>query len=89
MPMEDVLVLGRRTLEAALLVGAPILVIATVVSVAINIVQVLTSVQESTVATVPKLLATGTAALLLMPWMLRRLAAFTLELFSDFHRFTN
>ncbi len=89
MPMEDVILLGRHTLQAALLVGAPILIIATLVSVAINIVQVLTSVQESTVATVPKLLATAGAALLLMPWMLRRLAAFTLELFSDFHRFVN
>jgi flagellar biosynthetic protein FliQ len=89
MPMEDVIALGRHTIEAALLVGAPILLIVTVVAVAINIVQVLTSVQESTVATVPKLLITGGAALALMPWMLRRLAAFTLELFSDFHRFTN
>jgi flagellar biosynthetic protein FliQ len=87
--MEDIVDLGRRTLEAALLVGAPILLIATVVSVAINIVQVLTSIQESTVATVPRLLATGAAALLLMPWMLRHLAGFTLELFSDFHRFTH
>lgn len=89
MPMEDVIILGRKTIEAALLVGAPILLIVTVVSVAINIVQVLTSVQESTVATVPKLLVTGAASLMLMPWMLRRLAAFTLEMFSDFHRFTN
>ena len=89
MPMEDIIDLGRRTLEAALLVGAPILLIATVVSVTINIFQVLTSIQESTVATVPRLLATGAAALLLMPWMLRHLAAFTLELFSDFHRFTH
>jgi flagellar biosynthesis protein FliQ len=27
------------------------------------------------------------AVLVLMPWMVRRIAMFTVELFSDFHRF--
>ncbi len=85
MPMGDIVTLGRKTLEAALLVSAPILLIATVVSVLISIVQVLTSIQDSTVSTVPRLAATAAAALLLMPWMLRKLAAFTVATFSEFH----
>jgi len=88
MPMEDVIALGRKTLEAALLVGAPILAIATIVSVVVNIVQVLTSIQESTVATVPRLLATAVAALALLPWMLRHLAAFTISLLGDLTPYT-
>ncbi len=87
MPMNDIVDLGRITLKTALLVGAPILVIATVVSLLISIVQVLTSVQDSTVATVPRLAATAAAAFLLLPWMLRQLANFTATLFGDFHRF--
>ena len=84
MPVEMVVELGRRTLEAALMVCAPILLIATVVSVTVNIVQVLTSVQEMTIATVPRLLATAGALLLLMPWMLRKLTQFTLQILSNF-----
>jgi len=84
MSTEQVVELGRRTLEMALWIGAPLLIVATVVSLAINIVQVLTSVQEPTIATVPRLLAVAVAALMLMPWMLRRLALFTVQLFSDF-----
>jgi flagellar biosynthetic protein FliQ len=72
-------------MQTTLLIGAPILAIATVISLAISIVQVLTSVQDATVATVPRLLAAAVAVILLMPWMLRRLGMFTLQLFSDFH----
>jgi flagellar biosynthetic protein FliQ len=82
--METVVELGRRTLEAALMVVAPILLVATVVSLTVNVIQVLTSIQEMTIATVPRLLATAAALLLLMPWMLRRLAQFTLQILSNF-----
>ena len=87
MPMETVVDLGRKTLEAALMVCAPVLLIATIVSVLINVVQVLTSMQEMTLATVPRLLATAAAILFLMPWMLRRLTQFTVHILSDFHPF--
>jgi len=82
--METVVELGRRTLEAALMVVAPILLVATVVSLAVNVIQVLTSIQEMTIATVPRLLATAAALLLLMPWMLRKLMQFTLQILSNF-----
>ncbi|HEX3819439.1 MAG TPA: flagellar biosynthetic protein FliQ [Candidatus Sulfotelmatobacter sp.] len=77
----------RRTIETALWMGAPLLIIATVVSVLINIAQVVTSLQESTVSTVPRLFAVAAATLLLMPWMSHRMTAFTVQLFSDFRPF--
>ena len=84
MSTDQVVELARRTLEMALWLGAPLLLIATVVSLLINIAQVLTSLQETTISTVPRLAAVAVAALLLMPWMVRRLGMFTLQLFSDF-----
>jgi flagellar biosynthetic protein FliQ len=84
MPLEQVIQLGRTTLEYAILSALPLLAIATVVSVVINILQVLTSIQDQTVSTVPRLLATALSAMFLLPWMLRHLAAFTIHLFSDF-----
>jgi len=67
--------------------GAPLLIVATVVGLVINVVQVLTSLQETTISTVPRLAAVAAAVLLLMPWMTRRIGSFTLQLFSDFRPF--
>jgi flagellar biosynthesis protein FliQ len=77
----------RLTLETALWMGAPLLIIATVVGLLINVAQVLTSLQETTVSTVPRLFAVAAATLLLMPWMVRRIAMFTVQVFSDFRPF--
>ena len=84
MPSADVVELARRTLEVAVALAAPLLVIATVVSLAINLVQVLTSLQDATLSSVPRLAAVAGAAFLFLPWMARWLAQFTLSLFSDF-----
>ena len=48
MSMQMVVDLGRATLETALLIGAPLLILVMLVSLLINIVQVLTSLQEVT-----------------------------------------
>jgi len=87
MGSEHVIEIMRHTLETALWMGAPLLIIATVVSLLINVVQVLTSLQDTTVSTVPRLFAVAAATLLLMPWMAHRLSAFTLQVFSDFRPF--
>ncbi|HTY83624.1 MAG TPA: flagellar biosynthetic protein FliQ [Silvibacterium sp.] len=87
MGSDHVVEILRRTIETALWMGAPLLVIATVVGLLINVVQVLTSLQETTISTVPRLFAVAAATVLLMPWMVRRLASFTLQLFSDFRPF--
>lgn len=79
--------LAKRTVEMAVFLAAPLLVIATVVSLLINVVQVLTSLQEATISTVPRLAAVALALFLLMPWMVRKLGIFTLEMFSDFRPF--
>ena len=89
MGMEVVIGLTRQTLETALWVGAPLLLIVTVVSLLINVGQVLTSLQDVTISTVPRLAVVAITTFLLMPWMLRRMVMFTLHLFSDFRPFTN
>jgi len=78
--------LARATLLTALWLAAPILVAATVVSLLISIGQVMTSIQEHTVATVPRLAVVAIMTFVLLPWMLRKLVSFTVQLFADFHR---
>ena len=87
MNLEQVVGLGRATLEMALLLSAPLLGVAVAVSLLLNIVQVLTSLQENTLAAVPRLAAVAAAAFVLLPWMLRRMEGFTLQMFSDFRPF--
>ena len=86
MTPEVVVQLARDTLLTALLLAAPVLVVATVVSLLINIAQVMTSIQEHTVATVPRIAVVALATFVLVPWMLRKLMSFTVQLFADFHR---
>ena len=87
METDQVVALVRGTLQMALILGAPLLVIATVVSLLVNVAQVLTSLQDSTISTVPRLAAVAAAALLFLPWMMRRLIVFTVGMWSDFHPF--
>ena len=77
--------LVRSTLEAAFFLAAPLLAIATVVSLLVNVGQVLTSLQDQTISTVPRLAAVAAAAILFLPWMLRKMIVFTLGMWSDFH----
>ncbi len=85
MGTDQVIALARAMLVEVALLVAPLLIVAVAVSFVVNIVQVLTSLQDQTLSSVPRLLATGAALFLLMPWMWRHLALYTLSLLSDFH----
>ncbi len=89
MSSDQVVALVRQTLEAALWVAAPVLIAATFVSLLINIGQVMTSIQDVTVMTVPRLAAVAAIIFFLTPWMVHRLVGFTNAMFSDFHAFTH
>jgi flagellar biosynthetic protein FliQ len=89
MSSDQVVALVRQTLEAAFWVAAPVLVAATFVSLVINIGQVMTSIQDITVMTVPRLAAVGLIIFFLTPWMVHRLVGFTNSMFADFRAFTH
>jgi len=79
--------LARKTLETAFLLSAPILLVATIVGLLISVLQVMTSVQDMTLSTVPRLVAVALTAFLLLPWSLRVVMNFTLDILSDLHRY--
>lgn len=85
MDVDQVVILGRLMLQEVIILAGPILGVAISVSLAVNIFQVLTSLQDTTVSTVSRLLASGAALFVAMPWMWRHLANFTLTTLSDFH----
>ncbi len=84
MGVDAVVTLGRGVLTEVMMLVAPVLVVAIAVSLLVNLLQVLTSLQDQTLSAVPRLLATGAVLFFLMPWMWRHLASYTLHLLSDF-----
>jgi flagellar biosynthetic protein FliQ len=83
--VDSVVHLARLTLLAAFWITMPVLASATAVSLVINIAQVMTSIQDVTVATVPRLTSVGVILFFMTPWMLNHLVTFTRLLFTDFH----
>jgi flagellar biosynthetic protein FliQ len=74
--------LGRHAMWTAILVCAPLLLIALVVGVAIGVIQAATSVNEATLSFIPKLLALALALLLFGSWQLVTLVDFTRAIFQ-------
>ena len=60
-----------------------------VVGIVMSLVQILTSIQDSSFSTVPRLTAFLAALVLAMPWMLAKLIAYTTALFGDLGRFAH
>jgi flagellar biosynthesis protein FliQ len=89
MTPEQVVQLSRQTIEAAFWAAMPILLCAMVVGLVINIGQVMTSIQDMTVSTVPRLTAVGVILFFLTPWILHHLVNFTEALFGDFRPYTH
>jgi flagellar biosynthetic protein FliQ len=86
MGVDEVVLLGRLMLQEVVILVAPILIAAIVVSLAVNVLQVLTSLQDQTLSHVPRLLVTGATIFLMMPWMWRHLAHYTINVLTDFHK---
>jgi flagellar biosynthetic protein FliQ len=85
MGVDEVVLLGRLMLQEVAILIAPILLSAIAISLLVNIIQVLTSLQDQTLSHVPRLLVTGAALFFMMPWMWRHLAHYTINLLTDFH----
>ena len=77
----------RHTLMTTFWLSLPILMIGFVVGIAVSLLQVLTSIQDTSFGAVPRLVAFLVGLLLLLPWMTARLVSYTSILFGDFSRY--
>lgn len=75
--------LSRTTLMTALLIVTPALLVGMCVGLLVSFFQTITSLQEQTLAIVPKMLAVVATLLLLMPWILGTLKEFAAALFQQ------
>ncbi len=72
--------LTRDAIMTALMIAAPMLLIALGVGLIVSVIQSVTQIQEQTLAFVPKLILVGGAFIVGMPWLLQILIRFTTEL---------
>ena len=77
----------RQLMKEAIVLSAPLLVAAVLLSFVLSLVQTLTSLQEQSLTSVPRLAAIALILMVAMPWFLERLAVYTRLLLTDFHRF--
>jgi flagellar biosynthesis protein FliQ len=77
----DVINLLRESLFVTLKVSSPILITALIVGLIIGILQTTTSIQEPTIAFVPKLVAIFVVIIIFASWIVRIMTDYTRNMF--------
>lgn len=77
----------RQLMKESMIVAAPLLASAAALSFVLSLVQTVTSLQEQSLTSVPRLAAVALILLAAMPWFLGRIADYTRMLLEDFHRY--
>ena len=72
----------QKAILLTMMMGAPILLSAIVVGLAISIIQSVTQIQEQTLTFVPKIFAALLVLIVSAPWMIDRFVTTTHELFG-------
>ena len=83
MSQDLIIQIFRDCLKTALLISAPLLGAAIVVGLTVSIFQAATQIHEASLAFVPKILAIVVCLIILSPWMLQVLVAFTTGIISN------
>ncbi len=79
-----ILKLAKHTFETVLLVSAPMLGAGLIVGVAISILQIITSIHDTALAFVPRIVVTFIVFLIVFPWMMNTMVSFTHTLLVSF-----
>jgi len=81
--------LAKQTLETVLLVSAPMLGAGLIVGIIISIIQIVTSIHDTALAFVPRIVVTFVVFLVVFPWMMKTMASYTTVLFSSFEQYVH
>ena len=82
MNADMVLFVGRRAVETAMLISAPILVATLLMGLIVGMFQAVTSIRDMTLGMVLKLFCVGLMLLLCGGWMMRTAVGFASEVFQ-------
>jgi flagellar biosynthetic protein FliQ len=83
MTVDQAAELTRNAVVLVLMLGAPIMLMAILVGLAISILQAVTQLQDQTLSFVPKIIAMALAGLALLPWMMHRMVEYATAIFNN------
>jgi flagellar biosynthesis protein FliQ len=75
----------RQALFACFWTSLPLLAVGFIAGVILSFVQLLTSIQDSSFSSVPKLAAFWAACLVLLPWLAHRMTEYAVSVFGNLH----
>jgi flagellar biosynthesis protein FliQ len=78
---DTVVNLATQAMTLALEVAGPILLVGLVIGLAVSLFQAVTSIQESTLSFIPKVVGLALLIVVLGPWMLDRLVNYATNLY--------
>ena len=87
MTPETVVEIMRHAILTAFWLSAPLLAIGFAAGIVVSLVQIATSMQDNAFSTIPRLVAFLGGLLILMPWMLQKIMAYTYSLLGDLGRY--
>jgi flagellar biosynthesis protein FliQ len=74
---------SREALRMSLLLGGPLLAVALLAGLVINVLQTVTQLHEPVVGLVPRMVAVLLVLLAILPWLVGRWVSFTVDLISS------
>jgi len=87
MTSELVISIAERAIMIILLTSGPLLLVALITGLAVSIFQATTSIQEQTLAFVPKIIAILAAIVFFGPWMLSQVTSYARDIFENLTRY--
>jgi flagellar biosynthetic protein FliQ len=87
MTPDSVVQIVRDMLMVTFMLCAPILAVGLAASVVMSLLQIVTSIQDNTFSTVPRLCAVLAALVLAMPWILHKAIAYSTSIFGNLSRY--
>ncbi|SDV46594.1 flagellar biosynthesis protein FliQ [Chitinasiproducens palmae] len=83
MTPETVMSLTHQAMQIALLLAAPLLLVALAVGLVVSLFQAATQINEATLSFIPKLLAVLATGVIAGPWMINTMVDYMRQVFTS------
>jgi flagellar biosynthesis protein FliQ len=82
MNQDTVVNLASQAMSLALKIAGPLLLVALVIGLVVSVFQAVTQIQEQSLSLIPKIVGVAVVVVVLGPWMLGQLVAYTTSLYT-------
>jgi flagellar biosynthesis protein FliQ len=79
---DTVVNLASQAMSLALKIGGPLLLVGLAIGLLVSVFQAVTQIQEQSLTLIPKIAGIAVVVVLLGPWMLGQLVAYTTALYT-------